>query len=151
LVTVADLKELGKSLRLGAAPEFATRAQGLVGLREDYGLNPTFVPLAIGLTYKALDTREVQVSGVFTTDPQLTTDKYKVLTDPKFVFGFQNEAPVVSQKVLAAEGPAFAATLNRVSGLLTTPAIQKMNAAVALEHQPYPAVAHDFLLANGLL
>ena len=151
LTTDADLKKLGKSVKLGGAPEFATRYEGLVGLKKAYGDNPTFVPLAIGLTYKALDTGQVQVSDVFTTDPQLTTGKYVVLVDPKKIFGFQNVAPIVSQKVLAAEGPAFAQTINKVSGLLTIPAIQKMNAAVALDQQPYAAVARQFLQANGLL
>jgi osmoprotectant transport system substrate-binding protein len=151
LTTIADLKPLGKAVKLGGANEFATRTQGLVGLKQDYGLSPTFVPLAIGLAYKALDTGQVQASDVFTTDPQLTTNKYKVLTDPKFVFGFQNLAPIVSKKVVAAEGPEFAATLNKVSALLTIPAVQKMNAAVALDQQPYPQVAREFLQANGLL
>jgi osmoprotectant transport system substrate-binding protein len=151
LKTISDLKALGKALKLGGAPEFATRQQGLVGLKQTYGINPTFVPLAIGLTYKALDSGQVQVSDVFTTDPQLTTGKYSILTDPKFVFGFQNVAPIVSQKVLAAEGPEFADTLNKVSALLTIPAIQKMNAAVALDQQAPDAVARQFLQANGLL
>jgi osmoprotectant transport system substrate-binding protein len=151
LTTDADLKKLGKSVKLGGAPEFATRYEGLVGLKKAYGDNPTFVPLAIGLTYKALDTGQVQVSDVFTTDPQLTTHKYVVLADPKKIFGFQNVAPIVSQKVLAAEGPAFAQTINKVSALMTIPAIQKMNAAVALDQQPYAAVARQFLQANGLL
>jgi osmoprotectant transport system substrate-binding protein len=151
LKTISDLKALGKSVKLGGAPEFATRTEGLVGLKKDYGINPTFVPLAIGLTYKALDTGQVQTSDVFTTDPQLTTGKYAILTDPKFVFGFQNVAPIVSQKVVAAEGPAFADTLNKVSALLTIPAIQKMNAAVALEQQSPSSVARQFLQANGLL
>jgi osmoprotectant transport system substrate-binding protein len=151
LATIADLKPLGKSVKLGGAPEFATRTEGLVGLKKEYGINPTFTPLAIGLTYKALDTGQVQVSDVFTTDPQLTTGKYTILTDPKFVFGFQNVAPIVSQKVVTAEGPAFADTVNKVSALLTIPAIQKMNAAVALDQQPYAAVARQFLQANGLL
>jgi glycine betaine/choline ABC-type transport system substrate-binding protein len=66
------------------------------------------------------------------------------------VFGFQNAAPVVSQKVLKAEGPAFAQTVNQVSALLTTPAMQKMNAAVALEQQSPTSVAHQFLVANHL-
>jgi osmoprotectant transport system substrate-binding protein len=151
LKTISDLKKLGKSVKLGGAPEFATRLEGLVGLKKAYGINPTFVPLAIGLTYKALDTGQVQVSDVFTTDPQLTTGKYTILTDPKKVFGFQNVAPIVSQKVVAAEGPAFAQTVNKVSALLTTSAIQKMNAAVALDQQSPTAVARQFLQANGLL
>jgi osmoprotectant transport system substrate-binding protein len=151
LTTDADLKKLGKSVKLGGAPEFATRQQGLIGLEKAYGDNPTFVPLAIGLTYKALDTGQVQVSDVFTTDPQLTSGKYTVLADPKKIFGFQNVAPIVSQKVVAAEGPEFASTINKVSALLTIPAIQKMNAAVALDQQPPAAVARQFLQANGLL
>ena len=150
LTSDADLKKLGKSVKLGGAPEFATRYEGLIGLKKAYGDNPTFVPLAIGLTYKALDTGQVQVSDVFTTDPQLTTHKYVVLVDPKKIFGFQNVAPIVSKKVVAAEGPAFADTINKVSALLTIPAIQKMNAAVALEQQSPAAVAHQFLAANGL-
>src|SRR5205807_9973671 len=107
--------------------------------------------LAMGLNYKALDSGQVQVADVFTTDPQLTTGKYAILTDPKKVFGFQNAAPVVSKKVVAAEGPAFAQTINKVSALLTIPAIQKMNAAVALDQQSPDAGARQFLQANGPL
>jgi osmoprotectant transport system substrate-binding protein len=151
LTTIADLKALGKSLKLGGPPEFQTRSQALPGLKKAYGIDPTFVPLAIGLIYKALDGGQVQVSDVFTTDPQLTTGKYTVLTDPKKVFGFQNVAPIVKQSLLTSEGPAFAQTINKVSSLLTIPAIQKMNAAVALDQQPPQAVARQFLQANGLL
>jgi osmoprotectant transport system substrate-binding protein len=150
LTTISDLKKVGHSLTLGGAPEFATRQEGLVGLKQVYGLNPTFKPLAIGLTYKALDSGQVQVSDVFTTDPQLTLGKYTVLSDPKNIFGFQNVAPIVKQSVLKAEGPAFAQTLDAVSALLTIPAIQKMNAAVALDKQSPAAVAHQFLVANHL-
>jgi osmoprotectant transport system substrate-binding protein len=150
LVTDADLKKLGHSLTLGGAPEFATRQEGLLGLEKVYGLNPTFKPIAIGLTYKALDSGQVQVTDVFTTDPQLTTGKYTVLTDTKKIFGFQNVAPVVKQSLVKAEGPAFAQTINAVSALLTIPALQKMNAAVALDKQSPAAVAHAFLVANHL-
>jgi osmoprotectant transport system substrate-binding protein len=150
LTTISDLKKVGHSLILGGAPEFATRQEGLVGLKQVYGLNPTFKSLTIGLTYKALDSGQVQVSDVFTTDPQLTLGKYTVLSDPKNIFGFQNVAPIVKRSVLNAEGPAFAQTLDAVSALLTIPAIQKMNAAVALDKQSPAAVAHQFLVANHL-
>ena len=145
-----DLAKLGKSVKLAGAPEFATRYEGLIGLKKVYGINPTFVPLAIGLNYNALDSGQVQVADVFTTDGQLQSGKYVLLTDPKGVFGFQNVAPVVSQKVLAAEGPAFASTLNAVSALLTLPAVQKLNAAVTNLKLAPSAVAAQFLKANGL-
>jgi osmoprotectant transport system substrate-binding protein len=150
LHTISDLKPLGHSLVLGGASTFATRTTGLVGLRRTYGIDPTFKPLAIGLFYKALDTGQVQASDVFTTDPQLTTGKYTVLTDPKNVFGFQNVVPVVKASLLKSEGPAFAQTLNKVSSLLTLDAIRKMNAAVALNQENPATVAHKFLAANGL-
>jgi osmoprotectant transport system substrate-binding protein len=66
------------------------------------------------------------------------------------VFGFQNVAPVVRKTVLTAEGPAFAQTLNKVSALLTIPAIQQMNAAVSIDKQSASSVARQFLAANGL-
>jgi osmoprotectant transport system substrate-binding protein len=150
LESVADLKKLGKSLKLGAPPEFKTRYEGLIGLQKQYGVNPTFVPLAIGLQYKALDDGKIQAADVFTTDGALQGGKYKVLKDPKFIFGFQNVAPIVSQKVLNQQGTDFGDTLNAVSAKLTTEAMQKMNAAVDLDKQKPAAVAKQFLQANGL-
>ncbi len=151
LSTIADLKALGKSVKLGGLPEFQTRAQGLVGLRKDYGIDPTFVPIASGLFYNALDSGQVNVSDVFTTDPELKSGKYVVLTDPQHEFGFQNVAPIVKLSVVSAEGPAFAQTVNAVSALLTTKAIIALNAAVTLNKQSPSSVAHTFLQANGLL
>ncbi len=150
LVSIADLKPLGKALTLGGPPKFATRFQGLLGLKQLYGVVPTFKPIAIELSYKALESGQVGVQLVFSTDGQLLGGKFKVLTDPKHVFGFQNVAPVVKQSVLTAEGPAFAETINKVSALLTIPAIQQMNSAVSIDKQSPASVAHSFLAANGL-
>jgi osmoprotectant transport system substrate-binding protein len=150
LAGIADLKPLGKGVKLGGPPEFATRFQGLPGIKKEYGANPTFVPIAIELSYKALEGGQVNVQNVFTTDGQLLSGKFKLLADPKHVFGYQNVAPVVKRSVLAAEGPAFSQTLNKVSSLLTIKAIQQMNAAVSIDKQSATNVAHQFLSANGL-
>jgi osmoprotectant transport system substrate-binding protein len=150
LSSIADLKPLGKGVKLGGPPEFATRVEGLPGIVKEYGANPTFVPIAIELSYKALESGQVNVQNVFTTDGQLLSGKFKLLADPKHVFGFQNVAPVVKKSVLAAEGPAFAETLNKVSSLLTIKAIQQMNQAVSVQKQSASSVAEQFLKANGL-
>jgi len=151
LKTVADLAKLPSgSVTVGAPPEFATRFEGLKGLKSEYGLTLKLKPLTIGLQYKALDTNKVDTADVFTTDGQLQGSKYTVLTDPKNVFGFQNVAPIVSQKVLDAQGPAFAQTLNAVSAKLNDEAMRKMNAAVDLDKQDPAKVAQQFLAANGL-
>jgi osmoprotectant transport system substrate-binding protein len=150
LSSIADLKPLGKKVTLGGAPEFATRFQGLLGLEKEYGVKPTFKPIAIELSYKALEGKQVDVQDVFTTDGQLLGGKFKLLADPKHVFGFQNVAPIVKKSVLSAEGPAFEETLDKVSALLTIPAIQQMNKAVTVEKQSASSVAEQFLKANGL-
>jgi osmoprotectant transport system substrate-binding protein len=151
LTTIADIKKLGK-VSYGAPAENRTRYFGLVGLHQLYGLNDLqFVPLAEGLNYKALDSGQVTIATVFTTDPQLQSGKYTVLDDNKKLFGFQNVAPVVKSSLVQAEGPAFEQTVNKVSSLLTLPAIIKMNAAVQLDQQTPASVAHRFLAANGLL
>jgi osmoprotectant transport system substrate-binding protein len=151
LKSTADLKKV-PHFTYGGPPENKTRYQGVVGMKQAYGLNNfTFKPLTIGLQYQALDSGKIDVAAVFTTDGQLqNTGKYVVLTDPKGIFGFQNVSPVVSKKVLAAQGPEFAATLNAVSAKLTNEAMRKMNAAVDLDKQKPADVAGAFLSANGL-
>ena len=150
LASIGDLKPLGKSVKLGGPPEFATRQEGLPGIKAAYSVNPTFLPIAIELSYRALESGQVNVQNVFSTDGQLLSGKFKLLADPKHVFGFQNVAPVVKKSVLAAEGPAFAETLNKVSSLLTIKAIQQMNAAVGIDKQSAESVAQQFLRVNGL-
>jgi osmoprotectant transport system substrate-binding protein len=150
LVTLGDLKKL-KSFSLGAPPENKTRYEGLVGMREAYGItNVQFVPLTIGLQYAALDKGSVDTANVFTTDGQLQSGKYVILPDTKHIYGYQNVAPVVSNKLLAKEGPAFAQTLNAVSAKLTTHVMQQLNAAVDIQKVDPATVASKFLQANGL-
>jgi osmoprotectant transport system substrate-binding protein len=150
LKSVADLKGAGP-FKIGAPPEFRTRFTGLVGMKKVYGINnATLVPLTIGVQYKALNDGKVQAADVFTTDGQLQSGKYTVLTDPKNIFGFEQVAPIVNQKTLSKEGPAFAQTINAVSAKLTTKAMQQMNGAVDLDKQSPASVAKQFLQANGL-
>jgi osmoprotectant transport system substrate-binding protein len=152
LKSIADIKKLGAKFTWGAPPESRNRFEGLKGLKEVYGLTAMkFKPLQIGLQYKALDSGRVDAADVFTTDGALQRGKYVVLKDPKFIFGFQNVAPVVSQKVLDKMGPEFAETLNAVSAKLTTEAIQRMNAAVDIDKRKPAAVAKAFLAANQLV
>ena len=150
LTTMEDLKKL-PSFTNGGPPENKTRYEGLVGMHQAYHLyNVKFVPLTIGLQYQALDSGNVDTANIFTTDGQLESGKYTVLTDPKHIYGFQQLAPVVSKKLLATEGPAFVATLNAVSAKLTTSIMQHLNAAVDIDKVDPATVASKFLKANGL-
>ena len=148
LTSIADLKPLGKKVKLGGAPEFATRSRALLGLKRNTASSRRS-SRSRSNSYKALESGQVDVQDVFTTDGQLLGGKFKVLADPKHVFGFQNVAPIVKQSVLDAEGPEFAETLNKVSALLTIPAIQQMNKAVTIEKQSADERRQQFLKRTG--
>jgi glycine betaine/choline ABC-type transport system substrate-binding protein len=152
LVTMTDLKKL-PHFTLGARPEFQGRQQGAAGMKSAYGINNfTFKSLALGIQYQALDSNNVDTADIFTTDPQLASGKYTVLTDPKHIFGYQNIALVIDTKKLNQLGGAtFMALINKVNSLLTTPAVIAMNKAVAIDKQQPATVAQSFLKANGLL
>jgi osmoprotectant transport system substrate-binding protein len=151
LKTIDDLSKVG-SFTYGGPPENGTRYQGVVGLKQAYGLSKIqFKPLPIGSQYQALDQNKVDSIAIFTTDGQLASGTYTVLPDTKGIFGYQQVVPVVSQKVLAAEGPAFEQTLNAVSKLLTTDAIIAMNKAVQVDQQDPGTVAKQFLQANHVI
>jgi osmoprotectant transport system substrate-binding protein len=151
LATMEDLKKLG-TFSLGARPEFKNRQQGLAGMKKVYGINNAkFRQLALGVQYQALDTGKVDTANVFTTDAQLASGKYAVLTDPKGVFGFQNVAFVIDKnKLQQLGGDQFMNVINGVNKLLTTPAITAMNKAVAIDKQDEATVAKQFLTANHL-
>lgn len=150
LTTIDDLKKLG-AFSYGGPPENATRYQGVLGLKQAYGLNQIqFKSLSIGTQYQALDQKKVDSIAIFTTDGQLASGNYTVLKDTKGIFGFQNVVPVVKQSLLTSEGPAFAQILNAVSAKLTFPAIQALNKAVQIDKKDPAAVASAFLKANGL-
>lgn len=151
LSSIGDLAGIGR-FKLGGQPEFETRLQGLVGVKERYGITDVeFVPFAGISPYEALDQGAVDVAAIFSTDPPLASGKYVVLEDPEANFGFQHVAPVVRQELADELGDEFRAAVDAVSEKLTEEAIIAMNSAVAIDKRPAPEVAQDFLEANDLL
>jgi osmoprotectant transport system substrate-binding protein len=149
LATTSDLKKVPHFI-LGARPEFLSRKEGALGLKQIYGVkNFSFKSLAEGLQYQALDSGAVNAIDVFTTDPQLASGKYTVLKDPKNIFGFQNIALVIDKNKVSA-CPQVLSIVDKVNKLLTTPAIVAMNKAVAIDKQQPGTVASSFLKANNL-
>lgn len=150
LSSIGDLKPLNNKFTIGGAPELATREEGLPGIKKLYGVEGKFKPVSIELSYQAIEGGQVDVQSVFSTDGQLLGGKFKTLSDPKHVFGFQNVAPIIKKSVVEAQGPVFSETINKVSALLTIPAMQQMNRAVSIDKQSAASVANQFLKANGL-
>ena len=147
LTSLRDLSTLNHPVTLGGPAE----AGGVSALESAYGFRTTYRSLEIGrTTYAALDSGEVQAARVFSTDALLSTGDYTLLSDPKNVFGWGNVVPVVTSKVLAQQGPAFASTINEVSALLTTAVIRELNAEVDIDGMAPATVASEFLAENGL-
>ena len=149
---LSDLAPKAGQLRLGAVPEFLTRADGLPGLQKRYG-GFHFKQVKIvdnGLKYQALEHGDVDVVIAFSTEGQLKADNLVVLEDDKHVFPAYNVAPVVRKVTLDAK-PQLAAPLNKLAPLLTNDVMQNLNLQVDGPQKREPAdVARDFLKQNGL-
>ena len=150
LKTIADLKPYASSMVLGGPPEFKTRSDGIAGLKANYGLTfKSFDPLDESgpITLAALTGGKVQAADVFTTTPQIVTDKLVSLADPKFNFAAQNVVPLVYKPDLT---PTISSTLNAVSAKLTTAALLQMDNAVITDKANYTTVAQGFLTSIGM-
>jgi osmoprotectant transport system substrate-binding protein len=135
---------------LGGPPEFTTRSDGIAGLKANYGLTfKSFDPLDESgpITLAALTGGKVQAADVFTTTPQIVTDKLVSLADPKFNFAAQNVIPLVYKPDLT---PTISSTLNAVSAQLTTAALLQMDNAVITDKANYTTVAEGFLQSIGM-
>ncbi|ANP50219.1 osmoprotectant transport system substrate-binding protein [Streptomyces griseochromogenes] len=148
--SIADLKGIAKDLAIGASPEFQTRRQGLVGLKDVYGLEfESFKALDAGgpLTQTALKKDTVQAADIFTTDATISKEKFVVLQDPQNLFGFENVQPLVHKGALSQKG---ADALNAVSAKLDTKTLLDLDTQVQTENKDPLDVATAWLKSAGL-
>jgi osmoprotectant transport system substrate-binding protein len=152
LRTLQDLRKVASTLTIGGPVQFGETNNGLPAAEQAYGVAPAaFTPLDIGAQYSNLDNGTIQAADVNTTDGELSSGNYVLLADPRHAFGWGQVVPVVPTKVLNAEGPDFAATINEVDALLTTNAIRWLNEQVDVAHRDPGAVARQFLETHGVI
>lgn len=150
LRSIGDLRAV-RGLRLGGRPEHWSDPVGLPGLERVYGIaGIEFAPLTDGLQYPALDKGRLDAAIVRVTDGELAEGDRVLLDDPLRLFGIEPAVPVVATRALNVAGPAFARTLNAVSAVLTTRAMQRMNAQTAIGRRSPEDVARDFLREHDL-
>jgi osmoprotectant transport system substrate-binding protein len=150
LKSIEDLKSPAGSLVLGGPPEFKTRRQGIVGLKDLYGLDfKEFRSLdtAGPVTVAALQKGDIQVANLFTTDPAIAVNNFVVLDDPKNLFSSQNVTPLVYK---SAVNDTARSALNAVSAKLDTPTLTQLMRKVAVDKQDPEKVAKDWLKSAGL-
>jgi osmoprotectant transport system substrate-binding protein len=149
--SIADLKDIAKDLVIGGSPEFQTRQQGLAGLKSVYGLEfKSFKALDTGgpLTLAALKQNAVQLADIFSTDPNITKEKFVVLQDPKNLFGFQNVQPLARKGALPKKGVD---ALNAVSAKLDTKTLLDLDTQVQADKKDPLDVARAWLKSAGLV
>jgi len=84
LKTYSDLKNIADQLTFGAEYDFFEREDGYNALCKTYGLNfKKTMDMDIGLKYKAINQKKIDVMVIFTTDGQLTASDVTVLKDDK--------------------------------------------------------------------
>jgi osmoprotectant transport system substrate-binding protein len=150
LTSIADLAPYASKMAFGGPTEFQTRSDGIPGLKKNYGLHfKTFVPTDESgpVTFTDLLNGKVQAADVFTTTPQIITDNFVSLTDPKNNFAAQNILPLVYKPGVNSKIDGL---LNAISAKLTTAALLAMDKALILQHASYTAVASGFLTQEGL-
>ncbi len=153
LRTISDLARAAPGLVFGGPPECPERPDCLPGLRRAYGLRfRAFAALDAGgpLTRQALESGDIGVALLFTTDPAIGAQHLVVLADDRDLQSAENVVPVLRRDTAERYGPGLFAALDAVSARLSTAALTALDAQVELNGQDPRLVAGRWLGDQGL-
>lgn len=152
VTTLSDLGDLGEPVALAAASDCPERPDCQLGLESVYGIEVSdFEPLGFGTvqTKDALESGEVDLGQVGTSDGSLESLGLVVLEDDQNLQNAENLTPVVNSDFLG-ENPKVADALNELSEVLTTEDLKSLNAQVDVERKLAEDVANTYLEDKGL-
>lgn len=142
--TISDLAR-HPELKYGFGSEFMDRADGWPSLQRAYNLQPQDVRgMDHALTYRALDADEIQVTDVYSTDPNIRLYQLRILKDDRSHFP-SYEALYLYRTELEVSHPEFVAQLHKMSGQLSDEKMLELNQQVELLHQSEQTVAAEFV------
>ncbi|MCO8193301.1 MULTISPECIES: glycine betaine ABC transporter substrate-binding protein [Anaerofustis] len=151
LKTYSDLASVSNELTFAAEYDFFERVDGYDALCAEYGFKfKDTMDLDIGLKYKAIDEKKVDVMDVFTTDGQLSNSNLVVLQDDKEFFSSAMCQMVVRNDVLDRY-PQLNDVFKKLENILSDKQMAKMNYEVEENGKDPKTVAHEFLVEKGLL
>ena len=136
-----------KGKKFAGYPECRQRKDCFLGLKSTYKIDPGFV--STQATYEALDKGQAELAAAFSTDGQLNSGKYQVLTDDKKLFPPYQISLGINSKKLKELGPDAEKTVVYVQKGLTTKNIRNLNQRVAVNKQKPAAVAKFYLQSLG--
>ena len=150
--SLSEAARYGPGWTLGVGYEFQQRPDGLAGLMTTYKLPIKGSPktMDLGLLYKALEQKQVDMVAANATDGQLSVMDVKVLRDDKRYFPPYQAALTVRADTLAAH-PGLKDALDLLSGKFSDEIMRALNYQVDGKHRPVGEVAVTFLRAAGFL
>ncbi|HEV3012678.1 MAG TPA: ABC transporter substrate-binding protein [Actinomycetota bacterium] len=152
LEKLSDLAPLASQLSFGGPPECPQRPLCLKGLQDLYELRfARFEAMpSRAVTAGELDTGEIDVGMIETTDPNLIGTDLVQLEDDRRLQPAENVVPVLRREVLDAYGPPLVRLCNAVSAQLTTTELTRLNLQVA-DGQPAAEAASGWLRAHTII
>jgi osmoprotectant transport system substrate-binding protein len=151
LKTILDATPYTRGWRAGFGYEFMERPDGFAGLARTYGLAFRETPriLDLGLLYRALLEKQVDIVAGNSTDGLLAARDLTMLEDDKHYFPPYEAVPVVRADALG-RFPEMRGALLELAGKIDDEEMRKMNYEVDGEHRDIADVAREFLRAKGL-
>ncbi len=146
--SLADLAAVTIPLSVGANPEFGQRPYGIPGLKSQYGVTATLVPISDSggpLTVGALKDGKVQLADIYTTTPAIKDNGFVTLADPKHMILAQNVLPLINSKKVNS---TVKDVLNKVDAALTTADLIGLNGENQGAQKVSPADAAKKWLAD---
>lgn len=150
---VSDLTKVNGQLVLGGPPECPQRPKCALGLRDTYGVTfREFRPLDVGgpITVQSLESGQIDVALLFTTNPQIAVKGFVSLEDDKGLQAADNVAPLVRTDLLNQAGD-LRGILNNVSSKLTTEDLIQLNKAVDVDRKDAKTAAAEWLKTKGIV
>lgn len=151
LKTISDLAKQAPQWRMGVGYEFLERPDGFAGLAKTYDLHFGAQPrvMDLGLLYRALDERQVDVVVGSSTDGLIQARGLVVLQDDKHYFPPYDAVPVVREQTLA-DYPALRQALAGLDGKISEEDMRRLNYAVDGEHRDVKELVTEFLQEKKL-
>ena len=146
LRTISDLAARGQKMRIGVGYEFLERPDGFPGLTAKYGLRFAEAPrvMDLGLLYRALKEKEIDIAVGSNTDAQIEAMKLVVLEDDRNYFPPYDAVPVVRPEKIRYDAQVHSA-LDALAGAVPVEEIRRMNYQVEVEHADPKVVVSRFL------
>ncbi|GAB6167930.1 glycine betaine ABC transporter substrate-binding protein [Clostridium carnis] len=149
--TYSDLAGISDKLVFGAEYDFYEREDGYQELSNAYGYKfKKEVDLDIGLKYQAINSGEIDVMNIFTTDGQLAASDVVVLKDDKNFYPSYMSGNVVRDDIISIH-PEIETVLLKFNNIIKDEDMALLNYKVESEGEEPKKVANEFLQEKGLL